>query len=53
MLDWLPAALIMLAFVFHRTMARSGWLDMFKLLVVWGMVLNVVTVAVLALSHGG
>lgn len=52
-LDWLPAALLMLALVFHRSMARSGWADMLKLLVAWGLVLNVVTVAVLALSHSG
>jgi len=52
-LDWLPAALLLLAMVFHRGTVRGGWIDVFKLLVVWGMVLNLVTVAVLAWTRGG
>lgn len=52
-LDWLPAALLMLASVFHRGMAKGGWVDMLRLLVAWGLALNVVTVAVLALTHSG
>lgn len=52
-LDWLPVALVMLAMVFHRGTAKGGWVDMLKLLVIWGLVLNVVTVGVLAITHGG
>jgi hypothetical protein len=48
MLDWLPAALLMLAPVL--TLWR---LEMFRLLVAWGVVLNVATVVVLALTKAG
>lgn len=48
MLDWLPAALIVLVPAF--TQAR---LEIFRLLVAWGVVLNVATVAVLALTKSG
>lgn len=52
-LDWLPVALVMLAIVFNQGMAKGGWIDVLKPLVVWGMVLNLVTVAVIALNHTG
>jgi hypothetical protein len=45
-LDWLPAALLMLA-----AGLRLDHLPVLRLLVVWGMALNVATVAVLALTH--
>ena len=45
MLDWLPAALLLLAPAL--TQAR---LDIFRLLVTWGVALNVATVLVLALT---
>lgn len=48
MLDWLPAALLLLASAL--TQAR---LESFRLLVTWGIVLNVATVAVLALTKSG
>lgn len=51
-LDWLPVALVVLASVFHRSTMKAGWADMLKLLVTWGAVLNAVTVAVLAITHG-
>ncbi len=44
-LDWLPAALLMLSFGLRRE-----HLPTFRLLVVWGIALNVATVAVLALT---
>jgi len=47
-LDWFPAALLMLALALRRQ--RLG---AFPLLVVWGMALNVATVAILAITHGG
>ncbi|WP_119392916.1 hypothetical protein [Taklimakanibacter lacteus] len=47
-LDWLPAALLVL--VPALTQAR---LEIFRLLVTWGVVLNVATVAVLALTKSG
>jgi hypothetical protein len=50
-LDWLPAALLVLAMVFQRGTAKGGWVDVLKLLVLWGMFLNVATVAVLALTR--
>ncbi len=46
-LDWLPAALLMLSLALRRE-----HLGVLKLLVCWGMVLNVATVAILALTHG-
>jgi hypothetical protein len=52
-LDWLPAALLLLGLVFHRGVAKGGWIDMLKLLVTWGLALNVVTVVVLALTRSG
>ena len=45
-LDWLPAALLMLALALRRE-----HLPVLKLLVAWGIALNVATVAILALSH--
>jgi hypothetical protein len=45
-LDWMPAALLMLA-----AGLRLDHLPMLRLLVTWGIVLNVATVAVLALTH--
>ena len=48
MLDWLPAALLMLAPVLTRSR-----FDIFRLLVAWGVVLNVATVVVLALTKAG
>lgn len=50
-LDWLPMALIMLAQVFDREAGESSRTDMLKLLVAWGLALNVVAVTVLALTH--
>lgn len=47
MLDWLPAALLMLAPALTQTR-----LEIFRLLVAWGVVLNVVTVIVAALVRG-
>lgn len=47
-LDWLPAALLILAPAL--TQAR---LEIFRLLVAWGLVLNVATVAVLAITKSG
>jgi hypothetical protein len=46
-LDWLPAALVVMAPAL--TAQRLEW---FRLLVAWGIVLNVVTVGVLALTKG-
>lgn len=46
-LDWLPAALLMLAMAKDRLAAHR---DVLALLVLWGMALNVVTVVVLALT---
>ena len=48
MLDWLPAALLVLAPVL--TQSR---LEIFRLLVTWGVVLNAAMVAVLALTKSG
>ncbi len=48
-LDWLPAALLMLALAKDKLSEHK---DVLALLVVWGMALNVVTVAVLALTVG-
>jgi hypothetical protein len=48
MLDWLPAALLVLASAL--TQAR---LEIFRLLVTWGVVLNAAMVAVLALTKSG
>jgi hypothetical protein len=45
-LDWLPAALLMLA-----AGLRREHLPVLRLLVVWGMALNVATVVILALTH--
>jgi hypothetical protein len=47
-LDWLPAALLMLAPVLTRSR-----LEIFRLLVAWGVMLNVATVVVLALTKAG
>lgn len=47
-LDWLPAALLVVAPAL--TARRLEWL---RLLVVWGLVLNVATVVVLALTKSG
>lgn len=46
-LDWLPAALLMLALAKDRLAEHK---DVLALLVLWGMALNVVMVAVLALT---
>ncbi|MFN3225869.1 MAG: hypothetical protein ACE360_06410 [Hyphomicrobiales bacterium] len=48
-LDWLPAALLMLALAKDKLAEHK---DVLALLVLWGMALNVVTVAVLALTVG-
>lgn len=48
MLDWLPAALVVIAPAL--TAQRLEW---FRLLVAWGIALNVATVAVLALTKSG
>jgi hypothetical protein len=48
-LDWLPAALLMLALAKDRLALHK---DVLALLVVWGMALNVVMVGVLALTVG-
>ena len=47
-LDWLPAALVMLA-----AGLRREHLPMLRLLVGWGVALNAATVMVLALTRGG
>lgn len=46
MLDWLPAALLLLAPTLTRTR-----LEIFRLLVAWGVALNVATVVVLTLTR--
>ena len=48
MLDWLPAALLMLAAALKRA---NG--ELFRPLAVWGMALNLATVGVLAVTHAG
>jgi hypothetical protein len=48
MLDWLPAVLVLIVPVL--TAARMEW---FRLLVAWGVALNLATVAVLALTKAG
>ncbi len=47
LLDWLPVALLVLAPTLHG--ANLSW---FKLLVTWGLVLNVATVVILAVIKG-
>ena len=47
-LDWFPAALIVLAAALGRCQG-----EMFRPLVLWGMALNVATVAVLAVTRAG
>lgn len=47
-LDWLPAALLVLA----AALGRSDG-EMFRPLVLWGMVLNLATVVILALTRAG
>jgi hypothetical protein len=46
-LDWLPAALLMLASVFSSKIATTGGFDLFKPLVFWGIALNFVMLGVL------
>lgn len=48
-MDWMPAALLMLAMARHRLDQHR---DVLALLVLWGMALNVVMVGVLALTEG-
>jgi hypothetical protein len=52
-LDWFPAALLMLASVFTPDNFKSGRMDMFKPLVFWGAILNVAMIFVLALVKAG
>jgi hypothetical protein len=51
MLDWLPVALLMLAAVFRDGRMQPDTRLLFKLLVLWGTVLNVATIGVLVLTH--
>lgn len=53
MLDWLPAALLMLAWVFRGDALPDSTRTIFRLLVLWGGALNVAMVGVLALTHAG
>ena len=46
MLDWLPAALVMLAYAVQRHTT-----PLFPLAVLWGMGLNAVTIATMAVAH--
>jgi hypothetical protein len=50
-LDWLPVALLMLAAVFRDGRLQPETRLVFKLLVLWGVLLNVATIGVLTLTH--
>jgi len=50
-LDWLPVALLMLAAVFREGRLQPDARLVFKVLVLWGVLLNVATVGVLVLTH--
>jgi hypothetical protein len=50
-LDWLPVALLTLAAVFREGGLQPDARLVFKVLVLWGVLLNVATVGVLALTH--
>lgn len=50
-LDWLPVALLMLAAVFREGRLQPETRLVFKLLVLWGAVLNAATIGVLTLTR--
>jgi hypothetical protein len=47
-LDWLPAALLIIGAALGQPEVNWGRFEVFRLLVLWGMVLNLATVAILA-----
>jgi hypothetical protein len=52
-LDWFPAALLMLANVFAVGCHEQGKFDLFKPLVLWGALLNVAMLVVLMVTKSG
>ncbi len=52
-LDWLPILFVMLAFALRAVEMRAGLLAALKILVTYAVALNVVTMAMLALTTSG